>query len=74
MLFDRSGCNRAGVERVMGFCSNAAYGGFMRQTPEYGRHLVRGGERWFKFWFSVGRADQRRRFQDRPLHRLNHAS
>jgi polyphosphate kinase 2 len=70
VLFDRSWYNRAGVERVMGFCSNAEYDEFMRQTPEFERHLVRSGVHLFKFWFSVSRAEQRRRFKERQAHPL----
>jgi polyphosphate kinase 2 (PPK2 family) len=62
--FDRSWYNRAGVERVMGFCSNE-YQEFMRQVPEFERMLVRNGTHLFKFWFSVSREEQRRRFKDR---------
>ncbi|MBL8349381.1 MAG: polyphosphate kinase 2 [Burkholderiaceae bacterium] len=70
VLFDRSWYNRAGVERVMGFCTHAEYDEFMRQTPEFERHLVRSGVHLFKFWFSVSRAEQRRRFKERRLHPL----
>jgi polyphosphate kinase 2 len=70
VLFDRSWYNRAGVERVMGFCSDAEYDEFMRQAPEFERHLVRSGVHLFKFWFSVSRAEQRRRFKERKLHPL----
>ena len=70
VLFDRSWYNRAGVERVMGFCSQAEYDEFMRETPEFERHLVRSGVHLFKFWFSVSRAEQRRRFKERKAHPL----
>jgi polyphosphate kinase 2 len=70
VLFDRSWYNRAGVERVMGFCSDAEYDEFLRQTPEFERQLVRSGVHLFKFWFSVSRAEQRRRFKERKLHPL----
>ncbi len=70
VLFDRSWYNRAGVERVMGFCSDSEYEEFMRQTPEFERHLVRSGVRLFKFWFSVSREEQRRRFKERKAHPL----
>ena len=70
MLFDRSWYNRAGVERVMGFCSDAEYDEFMRQAPEFERHLVRSGVHLFKFWFSVSRDEQRRRFKERKAHPL----
>ena len=70
VLFDRSWYNRAGVERVMGFCSHAEYDEFLRQTPEFERQLVRSGVHLFKFWFSVSRAEQRRRFKERKAHPL----
>ncbi|MDE2395970.1 MAG: polyphosphate kinase 2 [Burkholderiales bacterium] len=70
VLFDRSWYNRAGVERVMGFCSDAEYDEFMRQTPEFERHLVRSGVHLIKFWFSVSRDEQRRRFKERRAHPL----
>ena len=70
VLFDRSWYNRAGVERVMGFCTPAEYDEFLRQTPEFERQLVRSGVHLFKMWFSVGRAEQRRRFKERNLHPL----
>ena len=64
-LFDRSWYNRAGVERVMGFCESGEYLEFMRQTPELERMFVRSGISLFKFWFSVSRNEQYRRFQFR---------
>ncbi|MFO1217903.1 MAG: polyphosphate kinase 2 [Burkholderiaceae bacterium] len=70
VMFDRSWYNRAGVERVMGFCSDNEYDEFMRQAPEFERHLVRSGVHFFKFWFSVSRAEQRRRFKERQVHPL----
>ena len=70
VLFDRSWYNRAGVERVMGFCSDAEYQEFMRQAPQFERQLVRSGVHLVKFWFSVSRAEQRRRFKERELHPL----
>jgi polyphosphate kinase 2 len=70
VLADRSWYNRAGVERVMGFCSNEEYAEFMRQTPEFERHLVRSGVHLIKFWFSVSRNEQRRRFKERENHPL----
>ena len=70
VLFDRSWYNRAGVERVMGFCSNEEYAEFMRQAPEFERHLVRSGVHLIKFWFSVSRKEQRRRFKERENHPL----
>jgi polyphosphate kinase 2 len=65
VFFDRSWYNRAGVERVMGFCSPTEYLEFMRQCPELERMLVRSGIRLFKYWFSVTREEQRRRFLSR---------
>ena len=70
VLFDRSWYNRAGVERVMGFCSDAEYQEFMRQAPDFERHLVRSGVQLIKFWFSVSQAEQRRRFKEREVHPL----
>lgn len=70
VLFDRSWYNRAGVERVMGFCSNDEYNEFMRQVPEFERNLVRSGIHLIKFWFSVSRDEQRRRFHEREKHPL----
>ena len=69
-LFDRSWYNRAGVERVMGFCTNDDYNEFMRQVPEFERNLVRSGIHVIKFWFSVSRDEQRRRFKERESHPL----
>ena len=65
VFFDRSWYNRAGVERVMGFCSPNDYLEFMRQCPDLERMFVRSGVRLFKFWFSVTRAEQIRRFKAR---------
>ena len=70
VLFDRSWYNRAGVERVMGFCSQEEYDDFMRQVPEFERNLARSGIHLFKFWFSVSRNEQRRRFKEREKHPL----
>ncbi|MCC6532998.1 MAG: polyphosphate kinase 2 [Burkholderiales bacterium] len=70
VLFDRSWYNRAGVERVMAFCTEAEYDEFLRQTPEFERQLVRSGVHLFKFWFSVSRPEQRRRFKERQVHPL----
>ena len=70
VMFDRSWYNRAGVERVMGFCTDAEYHEFMRQVPEFERHLVRSGVHVVKFWFSVSQAEQRRRFKERQVHPL----
>ena len=65
VFLDRSWYNRAGVERVMGFCSNEEYLEFMRQTPELERMLVNTGLHLFKYWFSVSRQEQLRRFHGR---------
>jgi polyphosphate kinase 2 len=70
VLFDRSWYNRAGVERVMGFCKHAEYDEFMRQAPVFERNLVASGVHLIKFWFSVSRAEQRRRFKERETHPL----
>lgn len=70
VLFDRSWYNRAGVERVMGFCSEEEYREFMRQAPEFERNLVRSGVHLVKFWFSVSKKEQRRRFEERKAHPL----
>ncbi len=70
VLFDRSWYNRAGVERVMGFCSDQEYAEFVRQAPEFERMLARNGTHLIKFWFSVSREEQRRRFGERKVHPL----
>jgi polyphosphate kinase 2 len=70
VLFDRSWYNRAGVERVMGFCTDDEYLEFMRQAPEFERNLARSGLHLIKFWFSVSRKEQRRRFKERRSHPL----
>jgi polyphosphate kinase 2 len=70
VLFDRSWYNRAGVERVMGFCTQDEYVEFMRQVPEFERNLVRSKVHLIKFWFSVSRDEQRRRFKERRAHPL----
>ncbi|MDA1177946.1 MAG: polyphosphate kinase 2 [Planctomycetota bacterium] len=70
VLFDRSWYNRAGVERVMGFCSSDECQEFMRQSPEFERNLVRSGVHLIKYWFSVSRGEQRRRFEERETHPL----
>jgi polyphosphate kinase 2 len=72
VMFDRSWYNRAGVERVMGFCSPTDYLEFMRQCPDLERMLVRSGIRLYKYYFSVTRDEQLRRFKSRecdPLKR-----
>ena len=70
VLFDRSWYNRAGVERVMGFCSDEDVAEFLRAAPDFERHLVRSGVHLIKFWFSVSRDEQRRRFTERERHPL----
>ncbi len=65
VLFDRSWYNRAGVERVMGFCSDEEYQEFLRSCPEFERMIVRSGIVLIKYWFSVSDAEQERRFQAR---------
>ena len=70
VMFDRSWYNRAGVERVMGFCSEKEYLEFTRQAPLFERQLVDSGVHLIKFWFSVSRKEQRRRFKERELHPL----
>jgi polyphosphate kinase 2 len=65
VLFDRSWYNRAGVERVMNFCSEEEYEEFMRSCPEFERMLVRSGIILIKYWFSVSDEEQERRFQGR---------
>jgi polyphosphate kinase len=67
VLFDRSWYNRAGVERVMGYCTRPEYLEFMRQAPELERMLVRSGIHLVKFWFSVSRREQRTRFAIRQV-------
>ena len=65
VLFDRSWYNRAGVERVMGFCTEDEYREFLRSCPEYERMLVRSGIILIKYWFSVSDEEQEHRFQAR---------
>jgi len=65
VLYDRSWYNRAGVERVMGFCEPNDYLEFMRQAPQLERMLVRSGIQLYKYWFSVTRDEQKRRFVSR---------
>ncbi|GGD98826.1 polyphosphate kinase 2, PA0141 family [Gemmobacter megaterium] len=72
VFFDRSWYNRAGVERVMGFCTPSEYLEFMREAPDLERMLVRSGIRLYKYWFSVTQAEQHARFLARetdPLKR-----
>ncbi len=70
VLFDRSWYNRAGVEHVMSFCSELEYREFMRQAPVFEQNLVHSGIHLIKFWFSVSREEQRRRFAERHAHPL----
>ncbi len=70
VLFDRSWYNRAGVERVMGFCTDEEYNEFMRQVPDFEKNLIRSGIFVIKLWFSVTRKEQRRRFKARKAHPL----
>ena len=65
VLFDRSWYNRAGVERVMGFCTEAEYLEFLHSCPEFERMLLRSGIILIKYWFSVSDEEQERRFQER---------
>ena len=65
VILDRSWYNRAGVERVMGFCTNEEYQDFMRACPEFERMLIRSGITIIKYWFSVDDEEQERRFQAR---------
>jgi polyphosphate kinase 2 len=65
VMFDRSWYNRAGVERVMGFCSDAEHREFLRSCPEFERMLVRSGIKLIKYWFSVSDDEQEKRFIDR---------
>ncbi len=65
VLFDRSWYNRAGVEKVMGFCSEDEYQEFLRSCPEFERMLVRSGIILIKYWFSVSDEEQEKRFQSR---------
>ena len=65
ILFDRSWYNRAGVERVMGFCTDEQYEEFFRSVPEFERMLIRSGMRLLKYWFSITDQEQESRFQAR---------
>lgn len=65
VMFDRSWYNRAGVERVMGFCTPTDYLEFMRQTPQFEQMLTRSGIKLYKYWFSVSQNEQLRRFKSR---------
>jgi polyphosphate kinase 2 len=65
VLFDRSWYNRAGVERVMGFCTDDEYWDFLRTAPEFEKMVISSGVHLVKYWFSVSDEEQERRFQDR---------
>ena len=65
VLFDRSWYNRAGVERVMGFCTESEYQEFLRSCPEFERMIIRSGIKLIKYWFSVSDDEQEKRFQAR---------
>jgi polyphosphate kinase len=65
VLFDRSWYNRAGVEQVMGYCTNVEYEEFLRSCPEFEKMLIRSGTILIKYWFSVSDQEQEKRFQDR---------
>jgi len=65
VLFDRSWYNRAGVEKVMGYCTNEEYEEFLRSCPEFEKMLIRSGIILIKYWFSVSDREQEKRFQDR---------
>jgi polyphosphate kinase 2 len=65
VIFDRSWYNRAGVERVMGFCSDEQYEGFLDKCPEIERYIVDGGVQLIKYWLEVGDEEQKRRFEAR---------
>jgi polyphosphate kinase 2 len=65
VIFDRSWYNRAGVERVMGFCTDEQYEGFLERVSEYEKDMTRGGIHLVKFWLEVGDAEQKRRFEAR---------
>lgn len=70
VLFDRSWYNRAGVEPVMGFCTQEQYKSFLSQAPEFERMITRGGIRLFKFWLNIGQETQLERFHARRHSRL----
>ncbi len=65
VYFDRSWYNRAGVERVMGFCTEDEYWDFLRSVPQFEEMLIRSGITIIKYWFSVSDEEQEKRFQDR---------
>jgi polyphosphate kinase 2 len=65
VIFDRSWYNRAGVERVMGFCGDEQYERFLKLTPAFEKHLIEGGTQLIKLWLEVNNKEQERRFQAR---------
>jgi polyphosphate kinase len=65
VIFDRSWYNRAGVEHVMGFCTDQQYERFLQLTPTFERHMIEGGVQLIKFWLEVGNKEQERRFEAR---------
>jgi polyphosphate kinase 2 len=65
VIFDRSWYNRAGVEHVMGFCTDEQYERFLKLTPLLEKHIINGGIRLIKFWLEVGNKEQQRRFEAR---------
>jgi polyphosphate kinase len=65
VIFDRSWYNRAGVEHVMGFCSDSQYERFLKLTPLFEKHMIEGGIHLVKFWLEVGNEEQERRFEAR---------
>jgi len=69
VLFDRSWYNRAGVEHVMGFCTDAEYRDFLRAAPKFEKLLIRSGMILVKYWFSVSDEEQEKRFQERMADR-----
>lgn len=72
VLFDRSWYNRAGVEPVMGFCSKSEHHEFLKEVPEFEQMLVKSGVIMFKFYFSVSKKEQARRFKKREIDPLKH--
>lgn len=70
VLFDRSWYNRAGVEKVMGFCTDEEYEQFMHDAPDFERMLIQSGIHLVKFWFSVSQEEQLKRFEERASHPL----
>jgi len=70
VLFDRSWYNRAGVEPVMGFCSSSEHHEFLKEVPEFEKMLVKSGIMLFKFYFSVSKSEQKRRFESREVNLL----